>query len=101
MLRLIIFRYYKNIIFDFVCDISLYNYTVDNTLSHSGNDKDTCNRVFYSEMTAFTDQYSLPNTCFDIGQLQKEHTNVKRGTSGDIFFKYKRKIISNTFIIVQ
>jgi hypothetical protein len=62
MLRLIIFRYYKNIIFDFVCDISLYNYTVDNTLSHSGNDKDTCNRVFYSEMTAFTDQYSLPNT---------------------------------------
>jgi hypothetical protein len=30
-----------------------------------------------------------------------EHTNVKRGTSGDIVFKYIHKIISNTFIIVQ
>ena len=52
-------------------------------------------------MTAFTDQYSLPNIFFDIGQLLIEHTNVKRGTSGDIVFKYIQKIISNTFIIVQ
>ena len=36
-------------------------------------------------MTAFTDQYSLPNIFFDIGQLEIEHTNVKRGTSGILF----------------
>jgi hypothetical protein len=44
-------------------------------------------------MTAFTDQYSLPNIFFDIGQLEIEHTNVKRGTSGDIVFKYMSKHI--------
>jgi hypothetical protein len=27
------------------------------------------NTVFYPAMTAFTDQYSLPNIFFDIGQL--------------------------------
>ena len=53
-------------------------------------------------MTAFTDQYSLPNMFFCyIGQLYIEHTNVKRGASGDIVFKYTHKIISNTLIIVQ
>jgi hypothetical protein len=37
-------------------------------------------------MTAFTGQYSLPNIFFDIGQLQIEHANVKRGSSGGILF---------------
>jgi hypothetical protein len=27
------------------------------------------NILFYPAMTAFIDQYSLPNICFDIGQL--------------------------------
>jgi len=27
------------------------------------------NMLFYPAMTAFTDQYSLPNIFFDIGQL--------------------------------
>jgi hypothetical protein len=45
-------------------------------------------------MTAFTDQYSLPNIFFDIGQLSIEHTNVKRGTSGNIVFKYIHNICS-------
>ena len=27
------------------------------------------NTMFNPAMTAFTDQYSLPNICFDIGQL--------------------------------
>jgi hypothetical protein len=27
------------------------------------------NKLFYPAMTAFTDQYSLPNIFFDIGQL--------------------------------
>jgi hypothetical protein len=52
------------------------------------------NTEIYPAMTAFTDQYSLPNIFFDIGQLLIEHTNVKRGTSGDIIFKYIHKIIS-------
>jgi len=29
----------------------------------------TMNLYIYPAMTAFTDQYSLPNICFDIGQL--------------------------------
>jgi adenylosuccinate lyase len=35
-----------------------------------GNTIDSVKRnVFYPAMTAFTDQYSLPNIFFDIGQL--------------------------------
>jgi hypothetical protein len=37
-------------------------------------------------MTAFTDQYSLPNIFFEIGQLYIEHTNVSSAHSGTTLF---------------
>ena len=66
----------------------------------------TINNDVYPAMTAFTDQYSLPNIFFLYWSVINYRTykcklRPHRGTSGDIVFKYIHKIISNTFIIVQ
>jgi hypothetical protein len=49
--------------------------------------------VIYPAMTAFTDQYSLLNIFFDIGQLQIEHTNVSSAHIG----AHQVILFSNTY----
>jgi hypothetical protein len=44
-------------------------------------------------MTAFTDQYGLPNICFDIGQVDSKFAYTH--------FKYVKKISNEKFLDIR
>ena len=80
-------------------------------MTNGTTDQHAGDNIIYHAMTAFTDQYSLPNiflilvsykqNIFLYWSVINRAYKCKMGHIGDIVFKYIHKIISDTFIIVQ